>query len=759
MAISRSKEKVRDGYLGDLPPDIQKKVMEAHKLVVSLTRELLDEEPYSDLKDSSWAMSCIDEFCAMPRDKDQIGSIRVYKNGKRYRCMIQLTGHFRNHQYGWIEELLHEFIKNIHQSAKIQIRKKWDMTLDNEGNSGNPFEGFDIYPNPKLVKDIWDKLEDRKTLTVTESGIVLESDSDNFMERSVLRGSDQYSAKKLPDGLMKLVRETNILIYDTFKELAKDPKYSALTNRDKDFKKVLQMLDGTGHKTEIGFVDIADADEDIHVRIVVTPEPRSRLTDWSADGDSAGDAENALRELMKAVKDKLSKKFHQENPTKHLELEGDEGKEFFVIECYADYATKLKAYLDNPKSGAFIEAATPGQEYNANMTEAEAKRTLHTLSQSIINNKGKKVTQYTANIYANIITKNLLSKWAPGYQRFSITLDDYQSFNYFNFRVPKMTSDFVGRFIEGKEKLEGLLHRNPEIRVKMSPRLFSNMTNADEAFNFFKAAIKYYDNSLEKYARALMAEVMKLDRPTKNLIATTKLSGIVTLPMSLLFSFDDVKMSDTSTFKVSQSDIKAVNQFVKNITTRYAAPEKEKSAIIKDLKEMVSSLRDVTVSMNENTGNLLDLPATVEKYYNGGFNSVMEQTRQKFYEEQIDVAAMRMQQNPEVRLLTEKFGVKKLKKIPTDLVAYITIEAESIKDANDKMMIASYCLGKIEIVEWYIELLEVGSNKYIVPHTKPYLESVRTQLLACYKKIMATPIPKQQERPLIDVQYPKGYEG
>ena len=26
----------------------------------------------------------------------------------------------------------------------------------------------------------------------------------------------------------------------------------------------------------------------------------------------------------------------------------------------------------------------------------------------------------------------------------------------------------------------------------------------------------------------------------------------------------------------------------------------------------------------------------------------------------------------------------------------------------------------IEIVEWYIELIEVGSNKYIVPHTKPY---------------------------------------
>lgn len=758
MAMSRSKEKVRDGYLGDLPPDIQKKVMEAHKLIVSLVRDLIDEEPYSDLKDSSWAMSCIDEFCAMPKDKDQIGSIRVYKNGKRYRCMIQLTGHFRNHQYGWIEELLHEFIKNVYSSAKIQIRKKWDMTLDNEGSTGNPFEGFDIYPNPKVVKAIWDKLEDRKTLTITENGIILESVSDDFMERSILRSPDQYPAKKLPDGLMRLVQETNMLVYDTFKELSKDPKYSALTNRPKDFKKVLEMLDGTGHKTEIGFVDIADADEDIHVRIVVTPEPRSRLTDWSADGDSAGDAENVLRQLMKAVEEKISKKFHKENPTKYLVLDGGEGKEFFVIACYGDYATKLKAYLDNPKSTSFTEAATPGQEYNANMTEAEAKRTLHTLSQSIINNKGKKVTQYTANIYANIITKNLLSKWAPGYQKFSITLDDYQSFNYFNFKVPKMTSDFVGRFIEGREKLEGLLHRNPEIKVKMSPRLFSNMTNADEAFNFFKAAIKYYDSSLEKYARALMAEVMKLDRPTKNLIATTKLSGIVTLPMSLLFSFDDVKMSNTSTFKISQSDIKAVNQFVKNITTRYAAPEKEKAAIINDIKEMVSSLRDVTISMNENVNALLEFPMIVEQYYNGGFDSEIEKAREKFHEEQVDYMSMRNQPNPQVKLLTEKFGVKKLKKIPTDLVAYITIETESIKDANDKMMIASYCLGKIEIVEWYIELLEVGSKKYIVPHTKPYLESVRTQLLACYKKIMATPISKQ-DRPLIDIQYPKGYEG
>ena len=41
---------------------------------------------------------------------------------------------------------------------------------------------------------------------------------------------------------------------------------------------------------------------------------------------------------------------------------------------------------------------------------------------------------------------------------------------------------------------------------------------------------------------------------------------------------------------------------------------------------------------------------------------------------------------------------KKLKKIPYDLVSYIQIETEAINDANDKMMISSYCLGKLEKV-------------------------------------------------------------
>ena len=99
------------------------------------------------------------------------------------------------------------------------------------------------------------------------------------------------------------------------------------------------------------------------------------------------------------------------------------------------------------------------------------------------------------------------------------------------------------------------------------------------------------------------------------------------------------------------------------------------------------------------------------------------------------------------------FGKKKLKKIPYDLVSYILIETEGIKDANDKQMISSYCLGYLEKVNWYLELLEEGSEKYEVPQSKAQLVQLRDQLMDAHKKIMATKIPDPRTRPIIDIKY------
>lgn len=95
-----------------------------------------------------------------------------------------------------------------------------------------------------------------------------------------------------------------------------------------------------------------------------------------------------------------------------------------------------------------------------------------------------------------------------------------------------------------------------------------------------------------------------------------------------------------------------------------------------------------------------------------------------------------------------KMMKKKLKKIPIDLVSYIQIETEAIKDFNDKQMISSYCLGKLETVNWYLELLETGSKKYIVPQSKEHLQMIRDQLMECHKQIMSVKIKNPADRPM-----------
>jgi hypothetical protein len=603
--MSKNKELVRDGFLGDLPEELQLKLMSVHKLLIATCEEVWKDKAYDPIRNAEWAKTAIDEFCAQPSDNSQIGSVRVYKQGKRNSCMIQATGHFINHRNDIDHELLHDFIRHVHQDMKAKVRKVFDLRLTCESEHGEPFEGFDVWTSTKVAKVLWDKFEDKKT------------------------------------------------------------------------KKVLTINEST-----------------------------------------------TIDEVC------LESMFNEEDDI-----------------------------LFDP----FTEANNPKPEYNTDMSEAEAKRTLRTLSQNIINDienkKDYKVSQYTANIYANIITKNLLPIWGKGFRKFTISLDSYQSFNTFEFKVPKMTQDFVSRFIEGRESINGLIHRNPEIHVKMSPRIFHTMKNPDDAFNFFRAAIKYYSDGLEKYSDKLMIEAMKLNHELKHLIATTKLSGIVTCPMQLLFVFDDVKMDDKETFKISQSDIKTVNQFIRNIYTRYAAPEKEKKQIVDDLGEMIKALKESCDTTDDNIRQLTYLPEAVDSYLSGKFDDQMNQLNERWMNEQCDMDWIHKQKNPEVKYLQEKFGVKKLKKIPADLIAYITIETEAIKDANDKMMIASYTISKLEIVEWYIELLTVGSKKYIVPHTKPYLETVRTQLLACLDKIMKVKIVNPTSRPIIDIQYPSGYEG
>jgi len=159
MAISKQ---VKDGYLGDLPEAIQLKVMNIHKQLLSVCKEVWEDKAYDPIRNEDWAKSAIDEFCAQPTNGTQIGSVRVYKQGKRFSCMIQLTGHVMNHRNDINHELLHDFFRHVHQDLKVKVRKQFDMKLTCESEHGEPFEGFDVWTSSKMAAVIWELFEDQK---------------------------------------------------------------------------------------------------------------------------------------------------------------------------------------------------------------------------------------------------------------------------------------------------------------------------------------------------------------------------------------------------------------------------------------------------------------------------------------------------------------------------------------------------------------------------------------------------------------------
>lgn len=96
---------------------------------------------------------------------------------------------------------------------------------------------------------------------------------------------------------------------------------------------------------------------------------------------------------------------------------------------------------------------------------------------------------------------------------------------------------------------------------------------------------------------------------------------------------------------------------------------------------------------------------------------------------------------------------KKLKPIGRDVVAYITCEMNAIHSSNDQAMLAGYTCSKLELVDWYITVLDTQDPKYIVPHTRQYLVTMKAQLESLLAQILKIrPINRSEQ--IWRVNYP-----
>ena len=51
-----------------------------------------------------------------------------------------------------------------------------------------------------------------------------------------------------------------------------------------------------------------------------------------------------------------------------------------------------------------------------------------------------------------------------------------------------------------------------------------------------------------------------------------------------------------------------------------------------------------------------------------------------------------------------------------------------IRSANDQAMLAGYTCSKIELVDFYLTVIDTQDARYIVPHNKAYLLTIKADL-------------------------------
>lgn len=100
---------------------------------------------------------------------------------------------------------------------------------------------------------------------------------------------------------------------------------------------------------------------------------------------------------------------------------------------------------------------------------------------------------------------------------------------------------------------------------------------------------------------------------------------------------------------------------------------------------------------------------------------------------------------------------KKMKRIDPADIDYIALEVNNIKSNDDKMMIISYIYNKLDIIDYYIALIDSKNPKYVIPHSRESLMQMRDRLEKYKQDAIDRKLP--EIRYGIQIQYPEGYEG
>lgn len=136
--------------------------------------------------------------------------------------------------------------------------------------------------------------------------------------------------------------------------------------------------------------------------------------------------------------------------------------------------------------------------------------------------------------------------------------------------------------------------------------------------------------------------------------------------------------------------------------------------------------------------------------------AVTEAVREQYISDKIDSITKKLYDSD---VFTESIfnRVHKMKRIDPADIDYIGLEVNNIKTNDDKMMIVSYIYNKMDIIDYYIALIDSKNPQYIIPHTRESLVQMKERLEAYRTMAIDRKLPTVNYG--INIQFPAGYEG
>lgn len=104
---------------------------------------------------------------------------------------------------------------------------------------------------------------------------------------------------------------------------------------------------------------------------------------------------------------------------------------------------------------------------------------------------------------------------------------------------------------------------------------------------------------------------------------------------------------------------------------------------------------------------------------------------------------------------------KRLKRIDPYDLSYIDIQISSARTDEDRILINAFLHSKLDLVEYYLTLLDRNDTHYVVPHSKTELLKMRERLYNSEKALINkdTSLKPVSFMDVYKPQYPAGYEG